>query len=171
FFPEEFPVWCNVYDTLLSEGILNCVATSNRSTNIEEYGDLPSLCESASLIVVTNTDQNQSLVGAYGPNTVHIAAPGENVLTLKKDGYGYDSGTSFAAPVAAGVLGLMYSIPSQYLLQKVLDEPVETALAMKKILLENHDPAESLNDKILNPGIINAFKAVRSAIREFGDST
>lgn len=171
YFPDEFPIWCSVYDTLLEEGILNCVATSNRITDIEKSGDLPSLCGSESLIVVTNTDQDHKLAGAYGPNTVHIAAPGENILTLKKDGYGYDSGTSFASPVAAGVLGLMYSIPSRTLLEKVLDNPKVTALAMKKILLENHDAVESLNDKILNPGIINAFKAVRTTMQEFGDAT
>lgn len=169
FFPEEFPVWCNVYDTLSTAGILNCVATSNRYTNIEETGDLPSLCGSESLIVVTNTDKDRSLIGAYGPESVHIAAPGENVLTLKNEGYGYDSGTSFSAPVAAGVLGLMYSIPSKNLLDQVLKEPRETALKMKSLLLSNYDAIDELENKIIAPGTINAFKAVRSALEEFGD--
>src|SRR5690606_11959266 len=56
YFPDEFPVWCNFYDSLSTVGILNCVATSNKNINVDTEGDIPSLCPSESVIVMTNSD-------------------------------------------------------------------------------------------------------------------
>jgi len=38
---------------------------------------------------------------------IDLLAPGSLILSLKNDGYGYDSGTSMSAPIAAGVAGLI----------------------------------------------------------------
>ncbi len=167
YFSDEFPIWCNFYDSLSTAGILNCVATSNNKVNVDETGDIPSLCKSESLIVVTNTNMNRRLVGAYGPLNVDIAAPGEDIFTIKNDGYGYESGTSFSTPVASGVLGLMYSVPIAGILEAALAQPEQTALIIKNILLESHDPIDELNGKIKYPGIINARKAVEGILSYF----
>ncbi len=167
YFPDEFPVWCNFYDSLSTVGILNCVATSNNKINIDEKGDIPSLCPSESVIVVTNTNMNRELVGAYGPMNVDLAAPGENIYTLKDEGYGYESGTSFSAPVASGVLGLMYSVPARGILEAALADPEQTALLFKNILLGSFDVSEELSGKIKVPGIINARKAVEGVLAHF----
>src|SRR5690625_7632221 len=63
----------------------------------------------------------------------------------------------------------MYSMPSKTLLEQVLKEPRETAMKMKSLLLENYDAIEALEGKMISGGTINAFKAVRSALEEFGD--
>ncbi len=38
--PEDAPLWCNMYDLLGSEGILNCGATANNDVDIDVVGDL-----------------------------------------------------------------------------------------------------------------------------------
>jgi len=166
-FPDEFPVWCNFYDSLSTAGILNCVATSNKKINVDETGDIPSLCSSESLIVVTNSNMDHQLVGAHGPLNVDIAAPGEDIFTLKEDGYGYESGTSFSAPVASGVLGLMYSVPISGILEAALAQPEQTALTLKNIMLESFDAVSEFKGKMKFPGIINARKAVEGTISYF----
>ncbi|MBY5957272.1 S8 family serine peptidase [Membranicola marinus] len=167
YFPDEFPVWCNFYDSLSTVGILNCVATSNGNVNVDVTGDIPSLCSSESVVVVTNTDINRNLVGAYGPKNVDIAAPGEDIFTLKNDGYGFESGTSFSAPVVSGVLGLMYSVPVPGILDAVLRDPEGTAHITKNLMLQSYDYVSALDGKIKVPGIINARKAVESMMAYF----
>lgn len=168
YFPDEFPVWCNFYDSLSTVGILNCVATSNNNVNVDEVGDIPSLCSSESVIVMTNTNMDRELVGAHGPQHVDLAAPGENIFTLKDTGYGFESGTSFSTPVASGVLGLMYSAPVPGILEAVLENPELTALLFKQILVESYDAVPALEGKIKFPGIINARKAVEGVLAYFG---
>lgn len=167
YFPDEFPVWCNFYDSLSTVGILNCVATSNNNLNVDDIGDIPSLCPSESVIVMTNSDMNRKLVGAYGPENVDLAAPGENIFTLKGMGYGYESGTSFSTPVATGILGLMYSVPVGGILEAALDNPEQTALLFKQIMMDSYDYVPELDGKIKYPGIINARKAVEGVLAYF----
>ena len=44
--PDDFPIWCGLYDELGSEGILNCAATANHNWNIDQVGDVPTACTS-----------------------------------------------------------------------------------------------------------------------------
>ncbi|WP_236975150.1 S8 family serine peptidase [Membranihabitans maritimus] len=168
YFPDEFPVWCNVYDTLNTVGIINCVATDNSIVDVDDAGDLPSLCSSESLIVVTNTDDQDRLSGGYGPLNVDVAAPAENIYTLKNQGYGTDAGTSFAAPVASGIVALMYSVPSAILASEIITNPQKTAQTMRQLLLRSYDPISELEGKIQSPGRLNAEKAVYAALEFFG---
>lgn len=58
-----------------------------------------------------NQDGGRRASSNYGVNSVHIYAPGENIIsTLPGNSYGIDSGTSMAAPHVAGVAALMLSI-------------------------------------------------------------
>src|SRR5690606_37304415 len=107
------PLWCAIYDTLGTAGVLNCGATSNSNVNIDVVGDLPTACPSDHLISVTATDNNDNRTfSAYGSTHVDLGAPGEDVRTTSiGGGYGTTSGTSFASPLTAGVIGLLYSAP------------------------------------------------------------
>lgn len=41
--------------------------------------------------------------------TLDVMSPGASIFSLKNDGYGYDSGTSMAGPIVAGLAGLLKS--------------------------------------------------------------
>src|SRR5207247_9646331 len=61
-----------------------------------------------------------------GPTTVHVAAPGKDILsTLPGREYGLDSGTSMAAPHVAGAAALIRSvapdIPADQVRRRIMD--------------------------------------------------
>ncbi len=62
-------------------------------------------------VASTNGADQRSAFSNYGPALAHIAAPGENVVTLYPGGYyAVVSGTSFAAPFVAGGASLMIQV-------------------------------------------------------------
>ena len=64
------------------------------------------------MISVTATDDNDvRTFSAFGVENVDIGAPGDNIYSLTTNNYGFTSGTSFASPLTAGAIALMYSAP------------------------------------------------------------
>lgn len=108
-----------------------------------------------SMITVSATDQNDNLASfsSYGP-MVDVAAPGVTIYTtLWNSGYGWGSGTSFAAPVTSGVVALIMAAnpalaPSQ----------VETAL-----FTTAKDLGAAGDDIYFGWGRVNAAAAVLAA--------
>ena len=80
-FPDDFPSWCELYDLLGEEGILSVGAAPNEDFDVEEDGDLPTLCPSEYLIIVSNSDANDQKVAKAADNQTHvdIFAPGEEL--------------------------------------------------------------------------------------------
>ncbi len=80
--PEDFPLLCDVYNTLGQQGILSVVATTDSNVDINISGDIPGLCPSDHLIVVTSTREDD-MMSSYGYSNkfVDLAAPGENIMT------------------------------------------------------------------------------------------
>ncbi len=99
----------------------------------------------------------------YGKNSVHIFAPGTNILsTIPNNMYGYKSGTSMAAPFVAGAAGLLLS---QF--------PVMTALELKKAIMNNADSLPELEkDPILGQrlcvtgGRLNVYNMLFNTINQ-----
>jgi subtilisin family serine protease len=111
--PADSPLWCAMYDSLGAQGVLNCGATANNNVDVDVVGDLPTACPSDFMISVTATNiDDMRTFSAYGATTIDVGAPGDNVYTTSiSGGYGTTSGTSFASPLTAGVIGLLYSAP------------------------------------------------------------
>ena len=162
--PNNYPIWCSMYDALGSVGILNCAATVNENWDIDQIGDVPTSCSSNFLISVTNTtsaDVKYTDAG-YGVNTIDIGAPGEGIYsTLPNNTYGNDAGTSMATPQVAGVIALMYASMSQDMIQAYKKDPANIALSVKQHLLDGADRIPSLNGLVAS-GRLNAYAAVEA---------
>ena len=161
---KDHPIWCSMYDSLGSVGILNIVATANNNTNVDIQGDMPSTCPGDFMISVTNIDQyNNKVNGAgYGPINIDIGGYGANVLTIRTSNrYTSFNGTSAATPVVSGVVGLIYA-HSQRIADIALTNPQLAALMAKDAILEGSKPRNSLKNITVTGGVVNAFNSLNS---------
>ncbi len=166
--PSSYPLWCAMYDSLGSVGVLSAGATINSNVNIDNEGDIPTACESDFLVSVTNTtvgDTRNSGAG-YGATTIDIGAPGTGVRsTTLNDNYGNLSGTSMATPHVAGAIALMYSAMCQKTFDAYQYDPDGLATYIKdKLLNEGVDQVSALQGQVASGGRLNLYKAVRSVL-------
>lgn len=134
------------------EGILFVAAAGNSSTNNDKSPHYPSNYDLPNVISVAALDRNDNLASFsnYGAKTVHVAAPGREILsTWLNDDYREASGTSMATPYVAGLAALILS-----------SEPNLSVEALRKRILNSVDKIDSLNGKVETAGRINAAKAL-----------
>ena len=99
----------SLYDAIqgqMKSGILYVASAGNDTANNDLVPKYPTNYYLPNVVGVAATDSNDNLAffSNYGKHTVSVAAPGNLVYsTLFTDSYGYESGTSMAAP---GVTGL-----------------------------------------------------------------
>ncbi len=162
---HDHPYWCEVYNTLGSEGILSVVAAPNQPLDIERLGDLPSSCSSPFLISVCATDQFDRLRTAYGKQSVDIAAPGISILSCKApQAYQSYDGTSMAAPQVTASIPLIYCAASEKLRNEIMEDPSIAALSIKTLLLQNSLKLPTLKDRISSGGLLNLKSIVQGSI-------
>lgn len=119
-------------------------------------------------IVVGATSSGDFRAGfsGYG-NGVSVFAPGVNILTtFDGGGYGYNSGTSFATPIANGVIGLIWSVNPG-----LTPDQVQQILYSTCDRLGNMTLTYPAKDPVFSYGRINAFKAVQAAQASIGAPT
>lgn len=154
-FCAEQPIWGSMYDLLGKAGILTAAATSNSPVNVDIVGDMPSTCPSPFLITVLNTDpwdEKESQSG-FGQTSIDLGAPGVSIYTTHpNDKYGTFNGTSAATPHVTGAIALLYSLPCLDFAKSVLKAPQQTALAVKKALLDGVAPSPGLEAYTLTGG-------------------
>ena len=164
-FYNSAQMWCDFYDKLGAAGILSVGATDNANRNVDNdaNGDIPSLCPSDYLIMVTSTDDNDYKVGAaaYGVKNIDVGAPGYNIYTTASgNNYTNVFGTSVACPMVTGLVGLAYAVPNPGFITRAKSNPAQAALYLKSVLLKTVDTLSALKCKVLSGGRINAFKTV-----------
>lgn len=160
--PKDYPIWCSFYDDLGEAGILNTGATTNQNSNVDINGDVPSGCSSDYMIGVTATNESDIIdFAGYGNQTINVAAPGSGIFTTAANGsYTQTQGTSFASPLTAGLIGLMYSIPCSSLDLLALHDPRGTADRVLDALYKGVDQSPYLIARTVSGGRINAKNSI-----------
>ena len=168
--PADFPVWCEFYDALGEEGVLNCGATTNSPLNVDVQGDMPTACASDFMISVTATDDNDvRTFSGYGATTIDLGAPGDNVyLPAGNANYSLTSGTSFASPCVAGAVALVYSAPCTELAALAVANPAAAALLVRSYILDGVDPVDNLTSETVTGGRLNVYNALALALGNCG---
>lgn len=161
--PASYPLWCAMYDSLGSVGILSAGAGPNLNIDVDAQGDIPTGCPSDWLISVTNTTSSDALNSSagYGDTTIDIGAPGTSILsTYPGNTYNTLTGTSMASPHVAGAVALMWAAACSTLVNNYRTDPAGTATIMKQLLLQSVDTLPSLTGITVSNGRLNLYKAL-----------
>ena len=160
--PEDFPLLCEIYNTLGQQGILNVVAADNVENDINISGDIPGLCSSEHLLVVTRTNESDLLprTAGFSNKYVDLAAPGESIMTTYPNNqYDLIGGNSFAAPLVAGAAALLYSIPQDSLCKLSKKSPLTAMTIVKESILRGVDIIPLLQPRTVTGGRLNLVKS------------
>jgi len=137
-------------------GILFVAAAGNDASNNDRRAHYPSNYDLPNVIGVAALDRTDSLAGFsnYGVKTVHIAAPGKDILsTWLSDGYREASGTSMATPYVSGVAALITA-----------SEPTISMAKLRERILNTADKLDSLDGKVVSGGRICAANALANRV-------
>ena len=134
------------------QGILFVAAAGNSSSDNDKRAHYPSNFDLPNVISVAALDRTDSMASFsnYGVKTVHIAAPGREIVsTWLGDAFREASGTSMAAPHVSGVAALVLS-----------SEPNLSMPKLRERLLGTVDKLDSLQGKIASGGRLCATQAL-----------
>lgn len=135
------------------EGILFIAASGNSSQNADRSPHYPASYKLPNVISVAALNRRDELASFsnYGLKSVHVAAPGAEILsTWLNDGFEEHSGTSMATPEVAGIAALVLSVDDKLSVKE-----------LRERLIESTDKLDGLRDKIVSGGRINAARAVK----------
>jgi subtilisin family serine protease len=135
--------------------MLFVAAAGNNSSNNDLSPFFPADYDTLALnvlaVAATDINDNLAFFSNYGPSTVHLGAPGVNVLsTMKGNGYQSLSGTSMATPHVSGAAALVLSAC-----------PMDTP-TLVDTLLSTVDVTPALTGLTITGGRLNVFAALNA---------
>lgn len=144
----------SLYEVMKEADMLFVAAAGNSGDDNDEEPVYPASFELDNLISVTSLDSTGELdyYSNYGAGTVDMAAPGDNIYSTIVGRYAQMSGSSMAAPQVSAVAAMLYAYNEHIY-----------ATNVKKIIIDTIKPITGLKDRMKNPGIPDAYRAVTSA--------
>ncbi len=142
----------NAVSNLQTSGILLIAAADNEARNEDTWKNYPAAYTNDNVISVSASDKYDHIAyfANYGPTTIDLFAPGDDIWSTQKgNGYGLDSGTSFATPQVAAVAGLLWA-----------KNPGWTADQVKQAILRSVDLNPLMIGKCVTGGRLNAYRAL-----------
>jgi len=133
---------------LMKEGILCIAAAGNSSADNAIYPLYPASYNLPNVIAVAAIDKNGNLAwfSNYGRTTVHVGAPGVDILSTVLGGeYEKFSGTSMATPFVSGIAGLISSY-----------NPSLKWYEIRNLILAGGRQIQSLENKTITGKLVNA---------------
>lgn len=143
--------------------VLIVSAAGNMSSNNDKTAIYPANYDVPSNIAVassTNSDFNPSLssFSNYGPNLVHVASPGEDILSTVIGGkYASMYGTSMAAPFISGVAALA-----------LREHRALTGYQLKQLVISSATAKPSFTGGISSGALVNAGNLIAAAQNAVG---
>lgn len=141
-------------EAIKNSNMLFVCAAGNSGTNIDNNPVYPASLDHPNVISVASVNRNGILSGFsnYGQNSVHVAAPGEEILsTLPGNDYGYMNGTSMSTAFVSGEAALLLSVSEDI-------SPGE----LKERIINCSDRLPSLTGRVFESRKINCWKAVNN---------
>lgn len=136
-------------------GLLVCAA-GNEYHNNDVYNHYPANFDLPNVITVGASDiyDDRADFSNYGINNVDLFAPGEDIYGCSNynNGYDYEDGTSFAAPLVTGAAALVMCL-----------NPNLTPSEVRDVIMNSVDQTDSLYSSCVTGGRLNVFKALLMA--------
>ncbi|MCU1349933.1 MAG: peptidase [Acidobacteria bacterium] len=135
-------------------GYLFIAAAGNLGKDGDAFPSFPAGYLNSNVISVASTTASDTLApySSWGATRVDLAAPGDQIFSTwplalaPAGGYQTLSGTSMAAPLAAGAAALLWTA-----------QPSLTAVQVRDALIGRSDPVPALFGKIVSGGRLNLF--------------
>ncbi len=132
-------------------GIVFVAAAGNDASDNDRRPSYPASYDVDNVVSVAAVDNRGDLAyfSNYGSKSVHVAAPGHNILSTVPGGTDTYSGTSMATPHVTGVVALMLA----YNPRMAYDE-------VKHRLISTSKPLSALKGRVASAGVVDAFYAL-----------
>ena len=137
---------------LRDRGVLMVAAAGNELEDNDVQPSFPCAYDVSNVICVaaTNPGDFRPTFSNYGVSTVHLGAPGDDILsTVPGNEYGFNSGTSMAAPHVSGAIALVAA-----------QSPARDWRALKNLVLSSGDPVPNLTGWTITGRRLNAHGAL-----------
>jgi len=133
------------------KGALFIAAAGNDNNNNDTRPSYPATYAVPNIISVAAIDNKgaRASFSSYGKKTVHVGAPGVNVMSSTGGDYASFSGTSMATPHVSGIAALVWG-----------HETALTGHEVKERILKTARPIAGLKGKVATGGLANAYLAL-----------
>jgi subtilisin family serine protease len=141
-------------NTARKNDVVVVVSSGNDGENIEKSSIYPAKFKLPNqLTVAASTEEDELLESSnWGHTSVHIAAPGDEIIGPWLNKWDTNSGTSFSAAVVTGAVGLVRSANTKLTAEQVV-----------RIIKATAEPIAGLSQKTASGGIIDVDAAVDCA--------